>query len=888
MAAEDRTDRWAKASLRYATAVTARPGKVVACGWLFPLAFFAAVWLTFGSPYIGTDFSAYLKKEGTVADNNDAFEAAVKHQSKSEKHGDERRLEEAFAFPFVGANVPEDRADELDDVLAAENALFPQTTPESGRSLNGELPKADYLQQRNAEWFLSLYFRESNSSGLPTGANILTDRYIKQIRHVENKIAALPQMNDFCFIQMGGQAAHQEGSCRRPISFTNFVFSKMTPRDQKIDATHRIDREIYPYGEVERPLPVKMVAAKLAEKEGTWYFTQNFPKDKTSSVLRVRFYFGLPLKGFESREDQYEEQQRLFRAWATDVLLPYLETASSESLQVIYVEDSIRREEIRKVVVSDGTFAFGSFVFIISVSAFQMRSVAIPLAGVVTIAMSLPLAFAVFRLLFERFSIINIVAFYLILGIGADNLYVIEAYWKTYKHRSETQRLAATIYAGGRAIFVASITTAFSVFANCISPIYPVKTFGAFMGLCVVCNLALTFIVFPAVLVLTERRFEERLTPDLAAVLPSGSRPHSSSRIVGHQTGWASLAEKLKTSRNGIILLGLVFSFSAFIAAAINTDVAEEPPRFFEPGSHNLGDLQEVEVEYNNRSRWQKHLETQPLLICRGCVWSDTAESFESCDFIGADCSTPQCNAVRGEYRCHNRGECQPDGTCRCLKGYSGEDCRTSTTPNLAGAADQACDASSPNVCSGNGYCYLGQCWCYSGYAGRVCSILLNPDDLSEEACVHGPWSDWGPCQKPCGESLQVRTKKTPNGCSPPVTESQTCYSSPCCRTSVWSDWFECMNCDERVRARTFLDAAAANAAKCDFVRLQDTEDCSFECTECATTEWVPQDDCSASCGYGTRKESRTVALSSASQPCAAVPSSREGPCFAGRERWGM
>ena len=66
-----------------------------------------------------------------------------------------------------------------------------------------------------------------------------------------------------------------------------------------------------------------MVAAKLAEKEGTWYFTQNFRKDKTSSVLRVRFYFGLPLKGFESREDRYEEQQRLFRAWATDVLLPY-------------------------------------------------------------------------------------------------------------------------------------------------------------------------------------------------------------------------------------------------------------------------------------------------------------------------------------------------------------------------------------------------------------------------------------------------------------------------------------------------------------------------------------------------------------------------------------
>ena len=77
-------------------------------------------------------------------------------------------------------------------------------------------------------------------------------------------------------------------------------------------------------------------------------------------------------------------------------------------------------EEIRKVVLSDGTFAFGSFVFIIGVSAFQMKSISIPIAGVRTIAMSLPFAFAAFRLLFDRFAVINIVAFYLILGIGAD------------------------------------------------------------------------------------------------------------------------------------------------------------------------------------------------------------------------------------------------------------------------------------------------------------------------------------------------------------------------------------------------------------------------------------------------------------------------------------
>ena len=74
---------WAKASLQYATTVVAGPGKVVACGWLFPVSFLVLILVTFGPPYIGTDFLAYLKTEGNVADKNDAFEAALHPASRA-------------------------------------------------------------------------------------------------------------------------------------------------------------------------------------------------------------------------------------------------------------------------------------------------------------------------------------------------------------------------------------------------------------------------------------------------------------------------------------------------------------------------------------------------------------------------------------------------------------------------------------------------------------------------------------------------------------------------------------------------------------------------------------------------------------------------------------
>merc|ERR1719506_308123 len=90
--AQARREWWAKVAFRYATLVTSGPCKVIACGWLVPVLFFAVVWLTLGPPYLGTDFSAYMKKEGIVADRNDAFEAAVVHGNVRDTDG-ERRLE---------------------------------------------------------------------------------------------------------------------------------------------------------------------------------------------------------------------------------------------------------------------------------------------------------------------------------------------------------------------------------------------------------------------------------------------------------------------------------------------------------------------------------------------------------------------------------------------------------------------------------------------------------------------------------------------------------------------------------------------------------------------------------------------------------------------------
>ena len=149
-------------------------------------------------------------------------------------------------------------------------------------------------------------------------------------------------------------------------------------------------------------------------------------------------------------------------------------------------------------------------------------------------------------------------------------------------------------------------------------------------------------------------------------------------------------------------------------------------------------------------------------------------------------------------------------------------------------------------------------------------------------ACIHGSWSDWGPCSASCGSSEQVRTRKTPNGCEPPKTETRACSLTTCCDTGQWSDWSDCKNCDERERKRTFLDEVAESTEACSGIRLLETKDCSDECEECQTGPWIAQSDCTVSCGYGTQNEARDVKNSSPSAPCTAAPATREATCYAG------
>lgn len=125
------------------------------------------------------------------------------------------------------------------------------------------------------------------------------------------------------------------------------------------------------------------------------------------------------------------------------------------------------------------------------------------------IVLSIPLSLIVFKLFLgiEYFCALHIFVVIVILGIGADDVFVFDDMWKHTSRikilRKRTPlRLAYTFRKAASAMFVTSLTTAISFGATCISPIMPMVSFGLYAAIVVSINYGLILIFLPSIYIL--------------------------------------------------------------------------------------------------------------------------------------------------------------------------------------------------------------------------------------------------------------------------------------------------------------------------------------------------------------------------------------------------
>ena len=111
-------------------------------------------------------------------------------------------------------------------------------------------------------------------------------------------------------------------------------------------------------------------------------------------------------------------------------------------------------------------------------------------------------------------------------------------------------------------------------------------------------------------------------------------------------------APGLRKFRFCVLLGGLGFTVLCLVLVASSIKIASEPPVFFVPGSHNLGDVFDVQAEFSNMTDWKAAMEKQALKLCVGCAWNEQEGRSKGCRFVGAECDATPC--FYSEKPCNN------------------------------------------------------------------------------------------------------------------------------------------------------------------------------------------------------------------------------------------
>lgn len=131
--------------------------------------------------------------------------------------------------------------------------------------------------------------------------------------------------------------------------------------------------------------------------------------------------------------------------------------------------------------------------------------------------MSIPVSLVIFRLglRIDYFCPLHIFVVIIIMGIGADDIFVFHDMWSHTRHikimrKRIPLRLAYTFRRASSAMLVTSITTAVSFLSTCISPIMPICSFGIFASIVITINYLLVITVIPNIYLVYEKHIKKR------------------------------------------------------------------------------------------------------------------------------------------------------------------------------------------------------------------------------------------------------------------------------------------------------------------------------------------------------------------------------------------
>lgn len=181
-------------------------------------------------------------------------------------------------------------------------------------------------------------------------------------------------------------------------------------------------------------------------------------------------------------------------------------------VDIIFWSDELAGHEFfNDMISSDLSYAFGSIMFVLLVMCVHSKSFFLGGLGMIQVLTSLPIALFFYRTVFGISFItqMHILSIYLVLGIGADDLFVFYDAWIQSEfepsHNADlVSRMDYTYKRAAGAMLTTSFTTCIAFIATAISPLMPLSAFGLFASFAVFLNYVLVMLVFPLLVIIWE------------------------------------------------------------------------------------------------------------------------------------------------------------------------------------------------------------------------------------------------------------------------------------------------------------------------------------------------------------------------------------------------
>ncbi len=175
-------------------------------------------------------------------------------------------------------------------------------------------------------------------------------------------------------------------------------------------------------------------------------------------------------------------------------------------LKFYYNSGALLVDALTKQVVLDLMLAVASFLFIFFFMWLQTGSLWITSWAVFSVLSSFNITNLIYRIVFDYryIGIFHVLSIFIILGIGADDIFVFMDTWKQSqgkKYKSLAHRLSDVYRHAAKAMLITSFTTVVAFLSNVSSPLLAISSFGLFSAILVTVNYLSVILFFPTVVI---------------------------------------------------------------------------------------------------------------------------------------------------------------------------------------------------------------------------------------------------------------------------------------------------------------------------------------------------------------------------------------------------